>query len=84
MNERNQEALRDLLEEHFRHGVQRADWLAEWLVAKAGILVPSAMTEQDCADLFFEAEVEKPSKAEVANRLERIARDEPAQPGQPW
>ena len=49
----------------------------------AGVLVPSAMINQDCADLFFESDGRPPAR-EIRARLERIARGEEAQPGQSW
>lgn len=80
MNERNRKALADLLN---RGHTQPPERVAEWLIRESGVLVPDAITDQDCADLFFEAGVQ-PSAREVRARLERIARGEPAQPGQPW
>lgn len=80
MNERNKRALADLLN---RGHTQPPERVAEWLIREGGVLVPGSMTDQDCADLFFEADV-RPSLRETCARLERIARGEAAQPGQPW
>jgi hypothetical protein len=79
MNERNKEALAELLN---RAGTQPPEQVAEWLIERGGVLVPSAMIDQDCADLFFESD--QPPAQEIRARLERIARGEEAQPGQPW
>ncbi len=80
MNERNSWALAELLN---RGHTQPPERVAEWLIREGGVLVPGALTDQDCADLFFEGDV-RPSVLEIRGRLERIARGEPAQPGQPW
>jgi hypothetical protein len=58
--------------------------VAEWLIVWGGVLVPSAMINQDCADLFFESDGRPPAR-EIRARLERIARGEEAQPARaPW
>jgi hypothetical protein len=80
MNERNKGALAELLN---RAGTQPPEHVAEWLIERGGVLVPSAMIDQDCADLFFESDGRPPAH-EIRARLERIARGEEAQPGQPW
>jgi aryl-alcohol dehydrogenase-like predicted oxidoreductase len=84
MNERNRDALAALFERRFRlGGTQPSQLVAEWLIERGGVVVPSAMTDEDCADLFFES-AGRPPAHEIRARLERIARGEEAQPGQPW